>query len=411
MHYTDHIIGKPMDRLECLFCARKYPLNVFEVFCPCCHEPMLISSTPRKRSIALDRSLSLEKYQSFLPLAHVDRTLSLGEGDTPLLLLDRVRRKHHLPPVYAKNETVNPTQSFKDRGTAVAVQKAVALGIKSIGTVSTGNMAGSTAAYGARAGLKTVVLLKEDMPSDKIRAAGIYGPILLRVRGDYGELFAASLDIGRKQGIYFMNSIDPLRIEGYKVIGYEIFQQLGGRVPRYLFVPVSSGGHLIGLLRAFLNLREEGLTADLPALVGVQAKGCSPVARAFAGGRARYSRFRRAETVAHAISNPAPPGGNLVLKLVRENSGMVMAVPDTEIVAAQRELAELEGIFADPASATVLAALIKLSRRQRLSLRDEVVLVITGSGLKSMDTVERLDIPVRQTSLSRLEKTLRLIGV
>jgi len=371
---------------------------------------MLVSSTPRKRSMALERSLSLEKYQSFLPLAHVDKTLSLGEGNTPLVPLAGVRRIHHLPPVYAKNEAVNPTQSFKDRGTAVAVQKAVALGIKRIGTVSTGNMAGSTAAYGAKAGLKTVVLLKGDTPADKIRAAGVYGPILLKVRGDYGQLFAASLDIGRERGIYFMNSVDPMRIEGYKVTGFEIFQQLGGRIPRYLFVPVSAGGHLIGLIRAFLDLRQEGLTADLPVFVGVQAKGCSPVARAFAGGKARYSRFRRARTIAHAISNPAPPGGNLALKLVRENKGMVMAVSDTEILAAQRELAKVEGIFADPASATVLAGLIKLARRQRLNLRDEVVLVITGSGLKSMESVERLDIPVRQTSLSRLDKTLRLMG-
>jgi threonine synthase len=399
-----------MDRLECYFCGRKYPLNLFEVFCPVCHEPMLVSSTPRKRSLALDRSLPLEKYQSFLPLAHVDRTLSLGEGNTPLLPLENVRRRHHLPPVYAKNETVNPTQSFKDRGTAVAVQKAVALGIKSIGTVSTGNMAGSTAAYGAKAGLKTIVLVKEDTPADKVRAAGVYGPLLLKVRGDYGELFAASLNLGRDRGIYFMNSVDPMRIEGYKVTGYEIFRQLGNRVPRYLFVPVSAGGHLIGLMRAFLDLREEGLAADFPVFVGVQAKGCSPVARAFAGGKARYSRFRRAQTVAHAISNPAPPGGNLALKLVRENKGLFMAVTDAEILAAQRELAELEGIFADPASATVLAALIKLARRQRLNLRDEVVLVITGSGLKSMETAGRLEIPVRQTSISRLDKALRLIG-
>jgi len=399
-----------MDRLECLFCGRKYPLDLFEVFCPECHEPMLVSSTPRKRSMALERSLSLEKYQSFLPLAHVDKTLSLGEGNTPLVLLERVRRIHHLPLVYAKNETVNPTQSFKDRGTAVAVQKAVALGIKRIGTVSTGNMAGSTAAYGAKAGLKTVVLLKGDTPADKIRAAGVYGPILLKVRGDYGDLFASSLELGRERGIYFMNSVDPLRIEGYKVTGYEIFQQLSGRVPRYLFVPVSAGGHLIGLMRAFLDLRQEGLAKDLPVFVGVQAKGCSPVARAFAGGKARYSKFRQVKTIAHAISNPAPPGGNLALKLVRENKGTVMAVSDAEILAAQRELAKLEGIFADPASATVLAGLIKLARRQRLNLRDEVVLVITGSGLKSMETVERLDIPVRQTSLSQLGKKLSLIG-
>ncbi|HUU37441.1 MAG TPA: threonine synthase [Candidatus Desulfaltia sp.] len=399
-----------MDRLECLFCGKRYPLDVFRSFCPICHEPMVVSSTPRRRAFSLDRALSIEKYQAFLPLAKVDRGLSLGEGETPLVPLERIRRKYRLPPVYAKNETVNPTQSFKDRGTAVAVQKAVALGIKRIGTVSTGNMAGSTAAYGAKAGLSTIVLLKEDTPRDKALAAGIYGPVLVKVRGDYGSLFSASREIGRKHGIYFMNSVDPLRIEGYKVTGYEIFQQLRPRVPRYLFVPVSSGGHLIGLMRAFLDLKEEGLAAEMPVFVGVQAKGCSPLARAFAQGRDRYSRFSRPKTIAHAISNPSPPGGNLVLKLVREYAGMIMAVTENEILAAERELAELEGIFADPASATVLAALIRLSKKKKLNLREEVVLVVTGSGLKTMESLGRQDIPLHRTSLSRLEKTLESLS-
>jgi len=148
----------------------------------------------------------------------------------------------------------------------------------------------------------------------------------------------------------------------------------------------------------------------MPVLVGVQAKGCSPLARAFAAGKTRFTRFRQGQTIAHAISNPAPPGGNLVLKLAYENKGLLMAVTDAEILDAQRDLAELEGIFADPASATVLAALIKLSRKQRLNLRDEVVLVITGSGLKSMETTALLDIPVRQVSLSRLDRALGAVG-
>ncbi len=400
-----------MDRLECLFCRKRHPLDVFHIFCPVCGEPMVVSYPSRRRALSLDRTLAIEKYQSFLPLAKVDRSLSLGEGDTPLVPLERIRRKHSLPPVYAKNETVNPTQSFKDRGTAVAVQKAAALGIRRIGTVSTGNMAGSTAAYGAKAGLRTIVLLKEDTPQDKILAAGIYGSTVVKVQGDYGRLFQASFEIGDKQGIYFMNSVDPLRIEGYKIIGYEIFQQLGRRIPRYLFVPVSSGGHLIGLLRSFFDLGEEGLTDEIPVIVGVQARGCSPLARAFAQGKDRTTRVIRPGTIAHAISNPEPPGGNLTLKLVRESNGLIMAVTDGEILAAQRELAELEGIFADPASATVLAALIKLSRKRRLNLREEVVLVITGSGLKTMESLESLDVPLHRTSLPRLEKTLESLAI
>jgi threonine synthase len=399
-----------MERLECLFCGKRYPLDVFRTFCPVCGEPMLVSYTPRRRVFHPEQGLAIEKCRSFLPLARVDRNLSLGEGDTPLVPLESVRRKHRLPPVFAKNEAVNPTHSFKDRGTAVAVQKAAALGIRKIGTVSTGNMAGSTAAYGAKAGMKTILLLKEDTPREKALAAGIYGPVLVKVKGDYGGLFEASLEIGRKEGVYFMNSVDPLRLEGYKVTAYEVFGQLGGHVPAYLFVPVSSGGHLIGLLRAFLDLKEEGLAAGMPVFVGVQAKGCSPLARAFAQDRPRYSKFPRPETIAHAISNPSPPGGNLALKLVRDCGGVITAVTDDEILAAQRDLAELEGIFADPASATALAALIRFSRKRRLNPREKVVLVITGSGLKSMESLEGRNIPVHRTSLSSLARTLKTLS-
>lgn len=341
-----------------------------------------------------------------MPLDGIERELSLGEGNTPLVPLLRLVQKYGLPLVLAKNETMNPTGSFKDRGTSVAVQKAYSMGISRIGTVSTGNMAASTAAYGAKAGLKTFIFLKEDATPEKMLSTGIHGAVLFRVSGDYGKLFKLSYDIGRKHDIYFINSIDPLRIEGYKVTGFEIFLELGCRAPRYLFVPVSSGGHIVGLIRSFLDLRKEGLIEDLPVIVGVQAKGCSPLARAYAQGKAKYHRPRRAETIAHAISNPSPPAGNLVLKLIQEYGGLLLAVTDREILAAQRDLAEFEGIFADPASATTLAGLIKLSKARAFGPTDEAVLVITGSGLKSMETLQQQDIPVYRTSLGSLEKSL-----
>jgi threonine synthase len=400
-----------MDRLECPFCHIKKPLDVFDPFCPRCREPMLVSYPRFGRIIHKERDLSLEKCGDFLPLGRIDRKLSLGEGNTPLVPLERLRRKWDLPALLAKNETMNPTQSFKDRGTAVAVQKAASLGIKKIGTVSTGNMAASTAAYGAKAGLRTVVLLKEDSTPEKIRSTGIHGAALFKVKGDYGKLFRESYAIGRKHGVYFMNSVDPLRIEGYKVTGFEIFNQLGNRPPRFVFCPVSSGGHLIGLMRAFLDLKDEALIHDYPVFVGVQAKGCAPLARAFAQGKEKFQRIYKAETVAHAISNPDPPGGNLLLNWIRKTGGLIMAVSDREILDAQRELAETEGIFADPASATTLAGLIKISKKRPIRLRGEIVLVITGSGLKSMETLEAHDIVVRRVPLSRLEKAIEPVGL
>lgn len=393
-----------MEKLECVFCQKKFPMDVFFPFCPICHEPMLVSYPSRKRSFYLDRLFSLEKFIDFLPLRRVNPKLSLDEGNTPLLSLTQISERLHLPPTFCKNEMANPTHSFKDRGTAVAVQKAVSLGIKKIGTVSTGNMAASTAAYGAKAGLKALIFIKGDSYKEKILSTGIHGPSLVKVKGDYGRLFYESYKIGEKNNIYFINSIDPIRIEGYKITAYEIFLQLKNQPPQYIFVPLSSGGHLIGLMRGFRDLRTEGSLERFPTFVGVQAHGCSPVSRAFASGKDRFKRIQTGNTVAHAISNPDPPGGNIVLKMIREEKGLLLDVTDREILDAQKKLAELEGIFCDPASATTLAGLVKLSRKRRLRTTERIVLLITGSGLKSMETLEHHKVAVHTVPLEKLEE-------
>lgn len=398
-----------MENFECLFCQKKYPLSLFSSFCPECEEPLLISYLPKKRKFYPEKTFLLEKFLDFLPLSSVDKSLSLGEGNTPLLYLTRLKKKYHLPFLLVKNETANPTHSFKDRGTSVAVQKAVSLGVKKIGTVSTGNMAASTAAYGAKAGLETFVLLKEDTSQEKLMSAGIYNPFLIKVKGDYGELFSQSFCLGHKFSIYFMNSVDPFRIEGYKVTGFEVFLQLNDEAPQYIFVPLSSGGHLIGLMRAFLELKQEGFLQKYPTFVGVQAEGCSPLAQAYMRKESKFKRIPKAVTIAHAISNPDPPGGNIVLKMIRETEGMIIAVSDREILAAQKILAEDEGLFCEPASATTLAAVLKLSEKHKFKTKDKIVLLITGSGLKSIEDLDSSKITLHQTTLSNLDKKMESI--
>ena len=395
-----------MESLECFFCQREYPLDIFNPFCPVCHESLLCPIPQKKRNVLPEKDSPLEKFLEFLPLSKINPALSLGEGNTPLLKLNRLMKKFGLPPVFLKNETVNPTFSFKDRGTAVAVQKAVSMGIKKIGTVSTGNMASSTAAYGAKAGLETFILLKEDASLDKTLATGIHNPVLLKVKGDYGKLFYKSFSFGRKHKIYFMNSDDPFRVEGYKITSFEIFLQLKNRLPRFVFVPVSSGGHLIGLIKAFLDLKREGIAKHIPIFVGVQAQGCSPIAQAYASGKSKVQRIKKGKTIAHAISNPDPPGGNIVLRLIQENRGIILAVSDEEILEAQKILAEDEGIFCQPASATSLAGLLKLSRELKLGAKDQIVLVITGSGMKAVKALASSRIKVHETTLSNLESTM-----
>jgi threonine synthase len=399
-----------MDSFECLACGSVASRDPHSPFCPGCGEPLFVAppGPGRGGTIREDRALALERFADFLPLDRIDPRLSLGEGLTPLLRLERVGAG--LGParnVYAKNEAQNPTSSFKDRGTAVAVQKAVALGAKRIGTVSTGNMAASTAAYGARAGLDTFVLLKEGTSSWSLRAAGIHGPRLVAVEGDYGALFRASVEIGRRLGITFMNSIDPYRMEGYKVTAYEIFLQLGRRAPHRVFVPLSSGGHLLGLMRGFDDLERAGWIAAYPTIVGVQASGCSPIADAFVRGLETYERPAEVRTIAHAISNPTPPAGNAVLRVIRRRRGVIVAVTDDEMIDAQRDLAAREGLFCQPESASTLAALRKLAPTEPTpESGGGDVLVLTGGGLKAPAALEAAPVAIHRVPLADLEAGL-----
>lgn len=400
-----------MDAFVCLACGPVDDRDPFSPFCHGCREPLFMAPTgrPGRRAIREHAESALERFLEFLPLSSIDRKLSLGEGNTPLLSLNCLGPKTGLSAVFAKNEAQNPTGSFKDRGTALAVQKAVASGFKRIGTVSTGNMAASTAAYGARAGLETFVLLKEGTSAAAVQASGIYGPHLITVDGDYGTLFHRSLEIGKRLGISFMNSIDPFRMEGYKVTGYEIFLQLGRRAPRFILVPLSSGGHLLGLMRAFEDLEREGMIPVFPTFVGVQAQGCSPLVRAFEAGRPTYERLKETRTIAHAISNPAPPAGNAVLRVIRARAGRLIAVSDEEMLEAQRELSVGEGLFCQPESATTLAALKKLAGSGVVGPADEAVLVLTGNGLKTPQAIGPSPFRTRRMSLANLESELRCL--
>jgi threonine synthase len=394
------------EQFECLTCAKKFPVDVFNTFCPDCKNPLLYHYPEKKRTIHREQNHPMETFLDFLPFDKADHSLLLGEGNSPLVKLSRINEECHLPYMYVKDESFNPTGSFKDRGTAVAIQMVVSLEIDKIGTVSTGNMATSTAAYGAKADRKTFVLIKEDISTEKLLSCGIYGPVMIKVSGDYGELTYKSFELGRKHHIYFMNSVDPFRIEGYKVIGLEIFLQLGTQPPDYIFAPMSSGGHLIGLVRAYVELKQQSQIEKMPTFIGVQAEGCSPIARAFRSGASRVKRIEKANTVAQAITNPDPPGGNLILNLIRENKGSILAVSDVDILMAQKMLAEKEGIFCLPASATTLAGFFQMSKTNTFKETDKVVLVVTGTGMKNMKVLDSSQMSFFHSSLSNLEDTL-----
>ncbi len=355
--------------LKCTACGREYSFETHLQRCEACNEPLEVEVI---RGAPKNGKSVWERYREFYSYMKLDMKYSMGEGDTPLIKMENMNDGGN--EVYVKNETANPTWSFKDRGTFVALNRAEHLGFDKIGVVSTGNMASSVAAYGSRAGMKTYVLVSWAIPEEKLAQILIYGPRIFKVQGDYGALYFKSLEIGVKKGIYFMNSDDPFRVEGYKSIAFEIGENLEAD---YVIVPTSSGGLFRGIYKGFVELKESGLIDKIPEMIAVQAEGCSPICRAFTDGRNKIKKFENPHTVAHAIENPYPPSGNAVLRILKERGWKCIAVDDESIINAQRLLAR-DGVFVQPASATSFAAFKKLKFKDK-----RVVLILTGSGLKT----------------------------
>lgn len=394
--------------LVCTQCGRSYPADAPNFRCQDCNEPLeleLVTSGAIREGNVLRQNI-LERYAEFFPFEQVKPELSLQEGFTPLIKAAELAQHLGIAKLFLKNETMNPTWSFKDRGTMVGVQHAVQLGFDKIGTVSSGNMATSVAAYGARAGLRTFVLVSSTIAVEKLAPIAIYGADLITVDGDYGDLYFESLRVGAEQGIYFINSDHPFRVEGSKTIAFELAEQLNFQMPDYLIVPTSAGGNLRGIDKGLREFHAAGLIDRVPKLICAQAAGCSPIATAWATGSDQVRHFGSTHTIAHAIENPAPPSGNQVLRLLQRNGGRCVSVGDDEIILAQAELAQ-KGIFGQPASAVPIAAIRQLLAEGYLQPTDSVAAIITGSGLKYTAAFERHQIRYANCRLSELQTLIQ----
>lgn len=394
--------------LNCTKCGKEFSSKEINFRCDICNEPLELEEI-KTGKITEGNILSqniLERYSDFFPFLNLTKEVSLGEGFTTLTKSSNLAKNIGVKELYFKNESQNPTWSFKDRGTVTALQHALNLGFKKIGTVSSGNMAPSVAAYGSKSNLETFIFVKQGIPSEKINPIAIYNPNLLKINGNYDDIYLESYRVGKENNIYFMNSDVPFRVEGSKTIAFEICEQLNFKMPDYVVVPTSSGGNTRGIEKGFREFKNCGLINKIPKIICAQASGCSPIVEAYENGREEINRFENANTIAHAIENPFPPSGNQMLRMLKVNGGMAVGVTDEEIIDAQGILAR-DGIFIQPASAVPLAAVIKLKNQNYLNENDSVVCVVTGSGLKYTAAFEKHKLNTIDCNIEDLSSVIR----
>lgn len=363
--------------LRCKTCGAEYDAARARFRCDC-GEPLDLVWDGA--GICEKERAQAERYAGFFPF-DADERMTLGEGGTPLVNVPRFAEELGLSSVQVKNESANPTWSFKDRGTAACVAHARALGYAKVGTVSSGNMAASVAAYAAAAGMEAYILVKGNVADEKLAPIAIYGARLFRVAGPYDELYGESLRLGAERGIYFANSDVPFRVAGSRTIAFEIAEGRGFGVPDWVVVPTSAGGNFRGIVNGFEDLLRAGYTRGMPRFICAQARNNSPIVTAFEMGRTRISRAPDLETIAHAIDNPFPPSGNRVLAELRRLDGVAVAVSEEEIVRAQADMARA-GLFMQPASCVPLGALRAARASGIVGEGESAVLVATGGGLK-----------------------------
>lgn len=352
------------------------------------------------------------RWAEFLPFNNVPPQLSLGEGMTPLVDAGPLLKSWTgLDNLLLKNETVNPTWSFKDRGSLACTMMALSQHESSTATISTGNMGQSIAAYGARAGLRVLVFLPDFAPKEKVLAMAVHGATVIRVHGsDYAEMKSRALSLAGRLGIRIVSGNGPIRVEGYKIEAFELYEQLGGEVPEYIAVPTSACGHIRGIFKGFRELREAGLISVLPKMIIVQAAANSPIVSAIRTGKRTMVPFSNFSTVAEALSSGRPPGGDEIIAKAYEYGWLAADASEEEILEAQRLFARA-GFFLEPASATVLPALRRLRQAGALAKDDRVVAILTGSGMKDSEVLARHSLRVVDCEADSLEKMAeKLVG-
>jgi threonine synthase len=379
--------------LACKECGAEYELKPIHI-CEFCFGPLEVQydyeylrKTVTREKIQAGPN-SIWRYQDLLPVA--SDPIDVGTGMTPLVKSNRLARRLGLKNLYIKNDAVNmPTLSFKDRVVSIALSKAREFGFSTVSCASTGNLANSTAAIAAYAGLDCCVFIPSDLEAGKVLGTVIYGPKVMAVEGNYDQVNRLCCEVANTHGWGFVNiNLRPYYSEGSKTLGYEVAEQLGWKLPDHIIAPLASGSLFTKIHKGFQEFIKLGLVDDKEVrFSGAQAEGCSPIAKAFAKGR-DFVVPEKPNTIAKSIAIGNPADAIYALEIAKKTNGSITAVTDAEIIEGMKLLAETEGIFTETAGGTTVAVLKKLVEAGKIDPEETTVVYITGNGLKTQEAIQ-----------------------
>jgi len=375
-------------------CGKEYSCDEAANLCECglplyARYNLEKASSLLKREDLKGRVPTMWRYHELLPLKHQENIITLGEGFTPLFRAERLGSALGCDRLYLKDESMNPTGSFKARGLSVAVSKAKELGLKKLAIPSAGNAAGALSAYASKGGLSAYVFMPKDVPSAFLLECQILGAEVTLIDGlitDAGRIVAERKE---REGWFDVSTLkEPYRVEGKKTMGYELAEQLNWELPDVIIYPTGGGTGLVGMWKAFQEMEEMGwIGRRRPRMISVQSDGCAPIVRAFLEGKERADEWQNAATIAAGLRVPKAVGDFLMLRAIRESGGTAIAVSDEELLEGVKLLGKMEGIFGAPEAGATVATLSKLREGGLISQDERIVLFITGSGLKYVESL------------------------
>ncbi|HEY4150388.1 MAG TPA: threonine synthase [Chitinophagaceae bacterium] len=378
--------------LECAHCKTVYSISELNTYATCCNQPLVVKydyPSGYYREDLVFRERSMWRYFEVLPVMDRKNIVTLGEGMTPMLPLEKLAARYGFADLWMKDESLNPTGSFKARGISMAVSKAKELGITRCIVPTAGNAGGALAAYCARAGIQCTVVMPRHTPQMFKQECELYGAELVLVDGLISDCAKKVAELKQKSNYFDISTLrEPYRLEGKKTMGYEIAEQFNWQLPDVILYPAGGGTGLIGIWKAFKEMIDMGwISGPLPRMMAVQSLNCAPVVRAFYDAAGWREGFTPQPSLANGLAVPYPFGMDMMLEVLHESGGMAYAVSEEEIVEGVKEIARTEGMLIAPEGAATWKALQHLRRMDLVNEGDRIVLLNTGSGYKYMENI------------------------